>query len=186
MKTFFKIIVKELKFIISCILFLYFSVTVVAQKGIVWQENSPLEWKDYKGKVPISNMAATTACQIKLDISCFEDVFTYTITAVMMPEKSWVKKNLADDNLLKHERLHFDISELYARKIRAAFANVRTDCHHFEVYDKIMDNLIKEMNIVQQQYDKDTEHGTIYAPHELWYSKIASELNALNEYASKL
>ena len=158
--------------------------SVVAQKGIVWNENAPLEWEDYKGKVPISNMAATTACQIKLDISCDDDIFTYTITAVMMPEKSWVKKNLADDNLLEHERLHFDISELYARKIRAAFANIHTDCHHFDIYDKIIHKMVKEMEAVQQRYDKDTNHGTIYSPHEVWRNKIALELDALKDYAS--
>lgn len=184
MGTFFMRIVKELKLINFSILLLYFPLTTIAQNGIIWKENDPLEWTDYKGKVPISNMAATTACEIKLEISCYDDVFTYTITAVMKPDKSWVKKNLADDALLKHERLHFDITELYARKIRAAFANVRTNCKHFEVYDHVMQSLVKEMHTVQQQYDEETEHGTIYAPHEIWNTNINQKLEDLKAFAS--
>ena len=155
-----------------------------AQKGIVWDENQHLEWTDYKGKVPLSTMAATTACKITLDISCYDDRVTYKVKAMMVPEQSWVKKSLANANLLDHERLHFAIAELYARKIRKDFASIRTDCHHLQVYDVIMKKYIKEMNSIQYQYDVETEHGTKDSMYPQWQSKIYDELSKFKDYGS--
>lgn len=45
------------------------------------------------------------------------DVYAY-----FSPRQSWYHKDMADDHLLSHEQLHFDITELYARKLRKKIA----------------------------------------------------------------
>src|SRR5690606_40361550 len=43
------------------------------------------------------------------------------------PHLSWVVPASRNDYLLKHEQLHFDITELHARKLRRELANISVE-----------------------------------------------------------
>ena len=89
-------------------------------------ENQPygkLGWADFKGAPPGSKrVAATTASGISYSYTTTgsKGVYKldYKVTAYFYPWQSWYHRELCDSVVLSHEQLHFDISELYARRMR--------------------------------------------------------------------
>lgn len=103
------------------------------QPPIVWSENRKLTWSDFKGK-PDKNSAgsASTACKIEIrpvnvlvdEKGNIQNYKPLKAVALFFPDLSWVKKKKT--HLLLHEQLHFDIVELYSRKLNRKFAELKT------------------------------------------------------------
>src|SRR6187551_3093993 len=94
---------------------------------ILWSSKRKLTWDDFKGAVPDTTepfVSAISACSIKLQYENIDSLMiNYKIENYFVKSKSWT---ISDDvKLLAHEQLHFDISELYARKIRKSFDSLR-------------------------------------------------------------
>lgn len=166
-------------------LFLLFQLNIFGQQTevetIKWSPNK-LTWADFKGK-PNPNQAQHVASvrsgityrwsyeakedKIKLDFDVFSNFY---------PQHSWVVSGEETPDLLKHEQLHFDISELYARKLRTAFKayvpmrNIRRDLTR--IYQKIE----MERKRTQLLYDRETNHGLQKEAQQEWEIRIATEL----------
>jgi hypothetical protein len=87
---------------------------------ILWNKDKPLTWNDFQG-IPkkSSQRSAMTNSGIELKTSFENNTLTITVGAYFIKNKSWVKKEaLGDSLLLEHEQVHFDITELFARKFR--------------------------------------------------------------------
>ena len=102
----------------------------------------------------------------------------YKVNAYFVRSKSWVKDS--SQKLLEHERLHFDIAELYARKIRQAVCEItirkkkkdKKPKHYADTVQKLLD----ESNAYDIRYDKETAHGLIGKEQDRWESLVKSEL----------
>ena len=84
-----------------------------------------------------------------------------------------------------HERLNFDIAELFARKLRKTFseytfryATVQQDL------DSLYDINHDEMNEMHASYEKETNHGLDESAQSIWNHKIKSELQNFEKYSS--
>jgi predicted secreted Zn-dependent protease len=78
--------------------------------------------------------------------------------------------------ILSHEQLHFDISELFARKMKRSI-----DRHHFssEVKSEIREiylEIIEEMRAFQNRYDQETNYSRSVEKQEEWNRMIAAAL----------
>mgnify|MGYP003348753850 CR=1 FL=1 len=71
-----------------------------------------------------------------------------------------MKTKTAD--VLSHEKLHFDISEVYARMLRKKITETKDwGGNPHNTMEKIFSEINNESNVLQNSYDKDTAHGTI-------------------------
>ena len=106
------------------------------------------------------------------------DIATY-----FFKKKSWtVKKNAME--LLVHEQLHFDIAELFARKMRKEFYKLKKNkVDTFNAYQSVYTTLWKSCRMYQKQYDKETKHSRELVHNEEWAEKIYKELKLLEEYS---
>jgi hypothetical protein len=155
---------------------------------ITWNEDLKLQWSDFKGDPkPVGDAVATTASGISFGYSTtknssrLED-YSFNITAHFYPQKSWrVNKALSDD-VLAHERLHFDITELYARKFRqriykTSFTNaISSEMEH------INNTINIELGEMQKKYDAETNHSQHLEKQLVWQKFIAEELDKLSRY----
>ncbi|MGI9550130.1 MAG: DUF922 domain-containing protein, partial [Aurantibacter sp.] len=97
-----------------------------------WTPERRLTWADYAGK-PLKTewAAATTASGITYTLNSVvggsAPRLQIVVTSLFYPDKSWYKPDLCDDVVLSHEQLHFDITELFARKFRKRLETVRND-----------------------------------------------------------
>ncbi len=148
---------------------------------IAWTEVR-LTWKDFKAEPPRSGrVAATTASGISYQFSTSGTKNALSIDFVIAthfyPEKSWYNPVLGDDFVLSHEQLHFDITELFARKLRKELSE--TTFTHENVKSKvkaIYNKNNKALNDYQNRYDEATNFSRYLEQQMLWNKKIAEAL----------
>ena len=85
-----------------------------AKEAIAWSAQRPLAWVDFKSKPTAADrLAALTSGTIDVQVSCTDFVFKSSVQAIFLPRESWVRDaTKASPALLRHEQLHFDITEL--------------------------------------------------------------------------
>ncbi|TMM56333.1 DUF922 domain-containing protein [Maribacter algarum] len=164
------------------LLLLSFQQSLQGYDTITWSAEKRLSWKDFKGKIPPNNRAAaTTASGItyRFSTSGTKDNIEvdFKIDTYFYPTKSWYQPELCDEVILSHEQLHFDISELYARKLRkrlgeATFTHGNVKAKVRSIYRKI--NI--ELNDFQNKYDDETNFSRDREQQLIWNEEIAKAL----------
>ena len=148
-----------------------------------WNAKRKLTWADFKG-VPKSrqSVAALTASGISYQFSTDwkngQMMVDFEVTAYFYPEKSWYWPELGDSVILSHEQLHFDISEVFARKMRDLLANTKFSNNIKTEVSKIYSQVLKELDQFQNQYDKETNFSRNREQQLLWNQKVAKILNS--------
>lgn len=150
---------------------------------IRWQETRKLTFADFKETVPPSSpWAATTQSMINFSYAEVNGKLSNVVVyASFIPEKSWMKKRIPE--VLGHEQVHFDITEVFARKFyhkvikETSFSRER------------LRNLFKAENSAcdefQKQYDEETEHGTKEDMQEKWRERVSKLLETTPPYPSQ-
>lgn len=151
---------------------------------ILWQENRLLTWNDFKGKPAKRFAAASTNYDILKSID-FKNNTTalIDIKAVFYCKKSWKKDQWIDATVLIHEQKHFDIVELYARKMRKMIKEYNYSQSNIkEKTDSLYAIIDKEMDVYQDLYDDETNGSMNSAKQKEWNQKIINEINEFNEF----
>jgi len=150
---------------------------------IYWTKCQKLKWRDYLGDVPDSalnkNIFALTCSSISIKFNSEFDVPNYKILVYFNKKESWTR-DTNSNLLLIHEQLHFDIRELYARKIRMSI-EILSNKKESDVliFDKIITNLFSELDKTQNKYDLETKHGANNTKQKEWNLKISKGLKEL-------
>jgi hypothetical protein len=153
-----------------------------AQRDLVWNEFYKLQWDDFQGKPDANSLGdAGAAVQIKAKPFMINDDIEYDVAAIFSRSKSWMRD--MSPELLAHEQLHFDIAELYARKIRQKVKELHDrKVNNIKVYNKAIQELLLESNLIDEQYDTETLHGALSKRQDAWSKKVKNELAGLKEY----
>ncbi|OIN59924.1 hypothetical protein BLX24_08750 [Arsenicibacter rosenii] len=156
------------------------------EKEISWHPDRLLQWKNFKGRIREASTAlAETRCSIVVlpkvkagwKIRVDPEVYTY-----FNAEFSWVRPEGKNNLVLQHEQLHFDIAELFARKLRKAYEGKIKDMRSWNLYgEKLYWELIKEYERFQDEYDRDIYADATRQPG--WTAKVRAEMAALSRYA---
>ncbi len=157
---------------------------------ILWNQNIQLEWKDFSGEIdPNLFGSALTTYSIEIipenvlvdredNIQGYENL---TVIAKFYKDKSWSVVKTYE--LLSHEQLHFDIAELYARKIRKKFSGLKEKGEQkFSSYATAYEVLWQKCREYQKTYDYNTKNGILIARNKWWINKVNEELTELNKY----
>jgi hypothetical protein len=151
---------------------------------IPWKENQKLTWADYKGKVQTgSDAAASTATYLGIEYNFNKHGFDYKITCSFSKTKSWGLHKT--DYILGHEQGHFDIAEIFARKLNKQMSEYVFDKNTFkDELKNIYMTLTAEKDDFQNQYDKETNHSINKDKQAEWLKKIQEELKTLNTFSN--
>lgn len=153
---------------------------------MLWSSDFRLSWRDFKGTIPPDAVpAATTASGISYKYSAnllhHEVELDYLVNAYFYPNESWYKPDVCDDLILSHEQLHFDISELYARKMRLILSRTSfTENVKVEVR-KIYKEILKELSDFQDKYDWETNFSRNTKAQLEWNARISEALSKIEE-----
>ena len=84
----------------------------------------------------------------------------------------------ANEELLKHEQLHFDMAEIAARKIRRRFATADEVCSKddSDQLNRFVGEVTRDFRQEQARYDQETKHGTFLFAQGRWESRIKAAL----------
>jgi hypothetical protein len=160
------------------------SFTLPEKERINWRTRRALTWADFKGApVEAAPNAAMTSTSILIDFNFNNEELKYHLNCVFYPEKSWTK--VSSDLILGHEQGHFDISELFTRKLHKALAG-----YHFQqkTADKdittIYKRIAKEQSAYQALYDTQTNYSRNTPEQANWQLTIAAALKEFDAFAN--
>lgn len=150
-----------------------------------WCDGHQLEWRDFRGTPDLpGSHQALTAYEIRFDVSLNAGKLKFIVECNFVKNKSWVKKkSLNNAYLLRHEQLHFDLAEIYARKMRKQLAEENITVHNLqEKADQIYETNWKALVKIQRMYDMETDHSINTAAQEKWDKKITKMLQENLDY----
>ena len=151
---------------------------------IFWEEGSLLKWTDYKGNPDSkANAAASTATYLGIEYNFDNNKFGYKINCSFSKSKSWVLN--PSDHVLNHEQGHFDIAEIFARKLNKQMKFYTFDPNTYQTeLKKIYQAIIEEKETMQNNYDLETNHSINKEKQSEWSKKIAFLLKEYNAFAN--
>jgi hypothetical protein len=168
-----------------CITLAVICLSFTQDAGLIpWTENNKLSWADFKGAPNMSSpYKALTESTMTAEVSGKNTEAHISIKTFFDKSRSWVKE-IKTDELLAHEQLHFDITELWARKFRQKLKGKTFSIKIFQRELKtIQSGIDKEDKAMQVEYDKETKHSEIAENQKKWEKNIKEELQKLNAFA---
>lgn len=177
---------------------------VCAAEPIEWSKDFKLTQREFRNKVPPAS-TDTAHSWVGLDVAweCREGQARSHARAIFDPEQSWWRGDVSsiwggidaglsrsqlenrrtaaerDDDLLRHEQLHFDLTEVAARKIRAQLAGLARICAtagSTSGIDKATAEIERQWTDEQVRYDKDTDHGANRVTQRQWELRVRRAL----------
>lgn len=191
-------ILKNIFFSVGFISLLSFS--FVKDEFILWQENKKLKIQDFKAdnkdtiKVNRKQFLGAISA-IRIEYSSFQknknSVPDFSIKTYFDPNESWML--LKNDYVLQHEQIHFDLTELYARKMRKSVESLQQKkVSNLEIYKKKLNYWNQMSQQTNNAFDKENndsytlKNGTFFLnknpKQKEWKNKIENELNGMTEF----
>lgn len=153
------------------------------EDNIIWHKARKLTWNDFKGEAPSGTpVAALTASGISYSFSSVqrgdEIEINYIVTANFYPSRSWYQPKYASSNVLAHEQLHFDITELFARKFRQRLDATRFTRDVKAEVRAIFKQINRELSEFQDRYDLETNSSRLRDRQRDWHRRVQEEMAA--------
>ena len=161
--------------------------TIVENDTIVlWSKLRPLVWTDFQGetKTPKKEFGIYTGA-----VTAAGPVFVhrrdkngnmvpYPLT-YFFKSLSWSISN--DSLLLFHEQIHFDIAEVYTRKLRKGYKDlIEENIYENSAYSNLSDEILEKCAELQSEFDKELSFSK--TTQEEWRKRIDEELEELKDY----
>jgi hypothetical protein len=150
-----------------------------------WSPHRLLQWSDFLGTADMtSEAAALTSYVLSFDTECLGNRFTFRVVSRFLPAASWVKAGhlvQRESGLtLQHERTHFDLSEVQARRARLAMAALPSPCAlDDQARDALLQPIAQDDAREQERYDRETAHGTNARRQAEWDERVRTWLREL-------
>ena len=185
---------KGFGFIVGFVLFLPFGngndlfaqyLKVDTTAYIEWSDDLFMSWKDYRFRgrrfSEDSGMALTSVIHsVRGGIIGNEPRFE--VKVLFVKKDSWTTDSTSI-TLLAHEKLHFDIAELYGRKIRKQIDELfQSGERDLKIYNQYVKQLLADFKRFSQNYDRETRHGKDFDEQKAWFEEVYSELDRLKLY----
>jgi len=150
---------------------------------IAWKVTRQLTWNDYKGTPdPNSDAAASTTTYLGIEYKLDNNGFGWKIQCSFSITRSWGRSKT--DPVLKHEQGHFDIAEIFARKLNKKMKEYQFNQSSYKSdLPTIYKSITKEKEAFQELYDQETDHSRKKDQQAEWEKKIEKMLNELKDYA---
>ena len=150
---------------------------------IEWSEDRKLTWNDFMADTPrVASASALASTAIRIDWGYYSDSLRYHIHCRFDRDSSWAK--VKNDYILAHEQGHFDLTEIYARRLNRALKQYHADEKNFRVgVNDIYQEMMRQYSEGQDRYDHETNFSRNHSEEQNWLAKITLELDLLKGHA---
>ena len=154
------------------------------EETIEWNPSRLLTWTDYKGNPdPKSDAAASTATYLGVEYNMDQKGLSWKIQCLFSLTRSWGRNK--DEFVLRHEQGHFDIAEIFARKLNQRLKAYKfNNATYKDDLKNIYTTITSEKEAFQNQYDSETDHSRKKQIQEEWLKKIGKMLDELKDYSA--
>ncbi|SIP86621.1 hypothetical protein SAMN05880574_10189 [Chryseobacterium sp. RU37D] len=163
--------------------------SVLHSQKIYWEEGIKLNLDNFKSKVNRrggNNVVAYTNCGWVYSYEKSSDPkapVKIKIETVFNENLSWKDVKRINDYVLLHEQKHFDVAEVFARKLRKAIAEkIITSADFDKYFQSVYNRTLKEYQNFQKAYDTETQNGIIEEKQSEYNRIIAEELENYKSY----
>jgi hypothetical protein len=177
----------HLKHLILCLLLLFVGKNS-NEEPLTWDHSQKLTWEDFKAKsdensdaIALTASGITFGYSVKTSDKRIVD-FSTSVEAHFYPNQSWYVKEKCDNHVLRHEQLHFDITELYARKFKEQLILLVVNRNIKDQMNRLHTTINKALNETQKRYDGESNHSINIEMQKQWEIFIANELKTLDQF----
>lgn len=156
----------------------------VPTSEISWQKDRKLTWGDFRGPVPEdaeTQTAAATFCGIGFETNTItnnSNNLKIRVYNTFYLNNSWARSEDMNDDVLAHEQGHFDLCELYTRKLRERMSKIQGNVNTLKpALRKIYEDLQEEYKNRQEVYEAETAHGVNLKEQKKWQGILERELS---------
>jgi hypothetical protein len=148
---------------------------------IYYSPKRPLRWDDFKAKPEGGKYEAEVFPSISYseEVEVVKGIINVHLSVKAYVPKSacWVRDGSRNAYSLNHEQRHFDIVKIIAERFKK---NLKAEQFTVDNYDgpvgAVYLESFHEMNVMQEQYDAETRHGTNPYAQQQWNERIDKEL----------
>lgn len=178
-----------MKLSLSLLLILNVTSICVAQDNpdyLLWNSNHELTLDDFgikKSDPSYNSFAQFTVEQYVSGLDFMTKNFNKKVKNLMIKSASWIDTTQNVQESLKYHQILFDISEVYARKLRKDLKENRKQiAKGLSIVNDLSAKNSAEFAKRRLEYDGDTEYGKNSQKLLLWDQKIKQELGELSDY----
>jgi hypothetical protein len=156
------------------------------EKEILWNTNRKLKVTDFKGSTKGKPFVAATNAYFgyTTSIKSEENMVIVEVDTYFDCQLSYFKNNKDQSLVLNHEQLHFDITEVYARKfIKRLHHEVKSFKDLVKKVERIGNEVNKELQLKQEAYD--TAVYSDLSKQSYWDEWTETALEELDMYNNK-
>ncbi len=156
------------------------------EEEIIWHEARKLAIRDFKGSTEKRPFQAATVSSFQYftERNPLNAQFVLKAESLFYCPGSYFKPSENDSLILAHEQLHFDITEIYARKfVKKVAETVSNHTTLINEHEKIAKEVFEELQLKQDEYDSEVYADISKQPK--WNAWVAAELQALADYKDK-
>ena len=166
---------------------------------LLWETDKPLQIEDFraiqKDTIKRGNQFLGAMSSIKIQFRTLQKgknkVPEISIKNYFDRNESWIL--VKEDYVLQHEQIHFDISELFTRKLRKSIESLQQKkVSNLEIYKKKLNYWNQMSQQTNNAFDKENndsytlKNGTFFLnknpKQKEWKNKIENELNEMTEF----
>lgn len=147
---------------------------------LCWSACKGLTYADFKGDTVGAAHAAVSCLKVVPWVQLEGNVLKYRVVAEFYADCSYMKSK--DSRLLAHEQLHFDIVEVYARKMRRYLELCKRRRITTAEITVALTQIDTELHNVQATYDRITRHGLKLRAQAAWNRQVSASLDSLGMY----
>jgi hypothetical protein len=149
-----------------------------------WESDKRLVWDDFLCQPKTGTDAvASTSTSLGIAYQLTDGQLKYNITCYFNKEKSWGL--MKTDYILAHEQGHFDITEIFARRLNEALQNYQFNKRTFKRdISQIYQSIVSQKEEFQKIYDAETDHSRNRKLQYDWLEKIENLLAETQPYSN--
>jgi hypothetical protein len=152
------------------------------EEFIPWSPDRRLSWDDFLCEPQRNTDAvASTSTSLGMAYQVKNNQFKYQLTCNFSKVRSWGL--IKTPYILGHEQGHFDITELFARKLHKALQEYVMNRATFKKdIDAIYQTVVMQKEAFQMAYDGETDHSRKKGVQAQWLIKIQKLLEDSEAY----
>jgi hypothetical protein len=147
----------------------------------------PITWNDFKDDANYADSLHGAVISVSFVLqtdkkSIWTGRIKFKSSAVMYPQLSWVQLPYKNDYGLEHEKVHFVIAEICAKKLEDEINKMKITSATSDEVKKIFDKWYQKMSDTQLQYDLETDGSKNLSKQIEWNREAWSELHNLQRH----
>ncbi len=176
-----------------CLSFVVFAYELPAT-CVSWSSTRPLTWSDFRSPPPANASSLIDVAAIHMTIhwsasyairnqggsAWVGTVQSLSVVNAMDTARSWVLASRQSPQALSHEQTHFNLNEVYRRKIELALRCLQSTGPTAQVAESALaqrlhqtaDAILDRLAEIQGQYDRETRHGNDAAKQVEWNQRV--------------